>query len=299
MSSNGEQPVFLDPPTGAGTPEAARFHLLPVPYEATVSYGHGTALGPAAILAASAQVEFFDGVGVPADAGIWTAPALPVAGLAPEAAVDLVTTRVSAVLAAGQVPVLLGGEHTITLGAIRALQARGESFGVVQFDAHLDLRDTYTGTRFSHACVMRRITELGLPLFQLGVRCFSEGECAYRDQQGIERLDARALAYGPPPPEVLPATFPRRVYVTFDIDVFDPAVMPATGAPEPGGISWFMALDLLAAVIRGRTVLGYDVVELAPLPLLPGCDFLAARLVYAVMGLIQRVGAPASAPEAV
>ena len=282
---------FLEEDVPPAPPDKARFHVIPVPYEHSVSYGGGTADGPRAILAASVQLEAFDGTGVPGKAGIYTAPPVPCAKLSPEKMIAATSRAVRAVLERKAIPVVLGGEHTVTLGPIDALMAHGRPFGVVQFDAHADLRDEYTGTPYSHACVMRRIVEKGIPVFQIGVRSFSAPEHEFRTRRRLPCLDAVDIARKGIPAQVLPRTFPKNLYITFDLDAFDSSLLPATGTPEPGGLFWFEAIFLLERIIKGRTVLGFNVVELAPTAGLPASDFAAAKLTYAIMGLINRLAA--------
>lgn len=283
-----DTPAFLASELPPTTPEKARFHVLPVPWEATVSYGGGTAAGPAAILRASQQLEVFDGYSVPAQEGIFTHPAVDCAGEA-EAVLSRIESAVSAILDLKGLPVLLGGEHTVTLGALRALKARFGTFGVVQFDAHADLRAEYSGTRYSHACVMRRACELGLPLFQIGVRAVSPAELEFRAATpSISHLDATALWERGIPDPLLPSGFPEQVYVTFDVDGLDSSLMPATGTPEPGGLTWREAMAAIRLATSGRRVLGLDVAELAPEPGLRHAEYTAARLTYALMGAAQR-----------
>ena len=275
-------------------PEKALFHLVPVPYEGTVSYGKGAARGPAAILEASDQLELWDGESVPADLGIYTRPDVDCSGDPPDV-LGRVEEAVTDVLAAGGLPVLLGGEHSVTYGALAALKKRFGAFGVVQFDAHGDLRDTYDGTPWSHGCVMCRALDLGLPLAQFGVRMISLEEEKLRAARGVIAHDAAALASlrpseiaAAPRAAWLPPDFPEQIYVTFDVDGLDASVIPATGTPAPGGLGWYTALELAGACMAGRRVLGFDVVELAPVPGFLASDFAAARLVYALMGLVQR-----------
>lgn len=300
------------------TKENAFFHVIPVPYEASVSYGGGTAHGPEAILDASNQLELWDGASIPAELGIFTAEPVKCTGK-----VTKVLSRIEKAsheaLNHGAIPVILGGEHTVSYGALRALhnarkqqtesEAEGNSenhkpsFGVVQFDAHADLRDTYEGTKWSHACVMRRAVNspdvdpdgLGLPLAQFGVRAMGLDEIAFRKTAPVSHFDASHLAklnqQGKMPKKLLPADFPKDIYITFDVDGLDPSIMPATGTPVPGGIGWYEALAILEKVVTGRRVIGFDVVELAPISEKAGghaWNFTAARLVYAIMGIIQR-----------
>ncbi|MDA1044306.1 MAG: agmatinase [Verrucomicrobia bacterium] len=264
----------------------AGFHIIPVPYERTVSYGSGTALGPSAILRASVQLEAFDGVGYPGRHGIYTAPEVSVEG-EPEAVMDRIGEAVERALDAGALPVMLGGEHTVSYGAIHALHRRAPGFGIVQIDAHADLRDTYEGSPWSHACVMRRATDLGIPMLQIGVRSLCEEEIQVRRDLKVAHLDARALHAGIKLYGVIPQDFPKRVYLTFDVDGLDAAVMPATGTPEPGGLAFWQALNLVQDAVCGREILGLDVVELAPQPGLHFADFTAAKLTYLLMGIAR------------
>jgi agmatinase len=280
-------PAFLAsdlPPVG---PAQARFEIIPVPLEHSVSYGQGTAAGPEALLAASQQLEVYDGAGEPGLAGIYTGPEVACAAATP-LVLQRIAARVAAALAGGRLPVVLGGEHTVTLGAVQALVARGAAFGVVQFDAHADLRASYEGNPLSHACVMRRVVELGVPLFQLGVRSLSKEEAIFRQQQALGHCDAAELLRGPAPLLQLPPDFPRAIYLTFDLDAFDPAMLPGTGTPVPGGLFWYDALRLIDTVLAGRTLIGFDVTELAPIPGSRVSEFTAAKLVYYLMSAALR-----------
>lgn len=266
-------------------PGQAAFHVIPAPLESSVSYGSGTALGPAAVLQASTQLELWDGSSVPASRGIHTTPEVSCAG-GGEAALQGVESATIFALECGAIPFVVGGEHTVTLGALRALHKRHGRFGVVQFDAHADLRDSYEGTGLSHACVMRRaVSDLGLDLFQLGVRALSLEEVEFRKAANISGIDARKLHLEGIPSILLPEDFPDKIYLTFDVDGLDPSVIRATGTPVPGGIGWQDALTLLSLAVSGRTVIGADLVELAPVPGDHASDFAAAQLLYCMMGL--------------
>ena len=285
--ATGVYPSFLESDVPPAPPDKARFEIIPVPLEHSVSYGRGTAAGPAKLLEASLQLEAYDGESVPAYAGIYTGPVVDCSG-------DIVTVlkrieaRVAAALDGGRVPIVIGGEHTVTLGAVQAFAARGEPFGVVQFDAHADLRDLYEGNPFSHACVMRRIVELEVPIFQIGVRSLSMAEAGIRQVRAIPYCDAGKLA-GPDPLRLaLPPDFPAQVYITFDVDAFDPAVMPGTGTPEPGGLFWYDAMRLIDRVLEGRQLAGCDVTELAPISGSHVSEFTAAKLVYRLMAAALR-----------
>lgn len=268
--------------------DQARFHVIPVPYEATVSYAGGTANGPEAILDASDQLELYDGTSYPGEYGIFTQRPVDCSG-APEQVMENVRKAVLAALDAGAMPVVLGGEHSLTYGEMAALKERYGRFGVVQFDAHADLRDSYEGSKWSHASVMRRaVKDLDLPLVQLGNRIYCREELEARKEHGVVSWDAPYLCRHGIPDNLIPEDFPRNIFITFDVDGLDPSIMPETGTPVPGGLDWYMALDLAARAMQGRRVLGFDVVELAPREGHIVSDFAAASLTYALMGLAAR-----------
>lgn len=282
-------PPFLGTEIPPTPPDQALFHVLPVPWERTVSYGGGTARGPAAILKASGQLELWDGQGVPAAAGIFTHPPLDVRGT-PEAVIARIARAVAGILALGKIPVVLGGEHTVTPGVIQGYRQAGyRDFGVVQLDAHADLRDRYHDDPFSHACAMRRVVEMGIPLFQLGVRALSEEEVAARHRHEVGFIDAETLVPARLETLTLPADFPPRVFFTLDVDGLDPSLMPATGTPVPGGTDWYQTLRLFDSLAAQRQIIGLDLVEFAPIPGFHAPDFTAALLVYRLMGSLTRL----------
>jgi len=285
---NSIYPGFLELDIPPASFENALFHILPVPLEKSVSYGTGTGQGPEAILQASLQLEAFDGQGIPAESGIHTSS--PVKCTAENVQDDLaaISAEITKILDHPGVPIILGGEHTATLGALRVFAERNEKIGVVQFDAHCDLRDSYEDNSLSHACVMRRVHEMGFPIMQIGIRSLSMEEDIFRKEKNIPCLDAAAIFHDGIPSEILPPGFPERIYITFDVDCFDPAIMPATGTPEPGGLTWYQTIELLGKVAAGRNICGFDVVELAPSAALHAADFTAAKLVYTIMGIISR-----------
>lgn len=284
---------FLDVLHENAPAEKAHFHVIPAPMETTVCYGGGTANGPRAILEASRQLDDFDGRRWPTDLAIHTQRFLkPAAGSnnLTQRWILAVERAVAKTLHNGAVPAVLGGEHTATLGSAHAFKAAGEKIGIVHFDAHADLRNTYKGTRFSHACVLRRVHELGFPLIQLATRAVSREEADYRaaHEDTIRAYDARFLAAGKLPKKWIPKDFPKKVFVSFDLDAFDPAVIPATGTPVPGGLGWRDALKLIDDVAAARKIAGFDVVELAPMKGLHHPDYTAALLVYALMAAAAR-----------
>jgi agmatinase len=269
-------------------PEAARFHVVPVPYEKTVSYGHGTAEGPGAIIEASSQLERFDGTSDPGKEGIYTWPAVDCSGK-PEQVIDLIARNVEKILKLKKLPVVLGGEHTVTWGVIKGyLDAGIKDFGVVQIDAHADLRDAYEGDKYSHASVMRRVVEAGVPLVQLGNRAYCEEEVEARRKHKVVAFDANKLVPKSVSAIRLPAKFPSKVFFTLDVDGMDPSVLPATGTPVPGGLGWYQTLGLFESVARQRRIIGFDIMEFAPIPNFHAFDFAAAMLTYKLMGIVQR-----------
>ena len=292
---------FLRMPAGLASPARAAAWVLPVPYESTTCYGAGTRDGPSAIIAASRQVEFYD---LELDCepalrfGIHTTnPLAPVHG-APEAMAAVVERAVAGILGGAHPPrilAILGGEHSISAGAVRgvaaAMRPKGRSKArdlvVVQVDAHGDLRDSYEGSRWSHACAGRRILDV-CPLFQVGVRSLSAEEAELlRRRRDVKAVFASEAAEGRAALDAL-ASFVRgkRVYLSIDLDGLDPSIMPAVGTPEPGGLSWQRLLEVVRVVLsEAAGVPAFDVVELAPIPGQHAPDYLAATLVYKVISL--------------
>lgn len=258
--------------------------MIPVPFEQSVSYGSGTARGPEEILISSTQLELFTGWNSPADFGIHTATAVDCSGTTKDV-LSRIAAAVNTTLGLKKIPVLIGGEHTVTCGAIHALQENFSDFGVIQFDAHADLRDRYGGSKYSHACVMRRIHDDGIPIYQLGTRSYCVEEHTYRADNGIAYRDAEDIwKYGHD--LKLPEDFPEKIYITFDIDALDSSIIPATGTPVPGGLSWYQAMWLLKEVLSSRICIGFDLVEYAPIQGFHAYSFTAAQIVYNMMGYL-------------
>jgi agmatinase len=278
-------PPFLGSELGEINPDRALFHVIPVPYEKTVTYGEGTKKGPSAILTASQQLELYDGFGIPAEKGIYTEAPHNCSGSS-NTVLDSLAARVEAIVAKKKIPVVLGGEHTVTPGAIMGVVRALGPVGVIQFDAHADLRDRYEGSRHNHACAMRRVLDQGHTLFQMGVRSLSPEEVHYRRDLTIAHLDAVDINGSGVPEIILPEDFPEDIYITIDVDCLDPSIMPSTGTPEPGGLTWYQMIDALKEIVFGKRVVGFDVVELAPIPGFHAPDYTIARLVYQVMGLL-------------
>ncbi|NYZ75238.1 agmatinase [Candidatus Micrarchaeota archaeon] len=259
-------------------PAKAKVTVLPVAYEGTVSYAQGTADGPRAIIDASKEIEFYDEeTGTePYEAGIITLKELKPAQ-EPEKAVEEVEKAVAKIIADKKFPVVLGGEHSISIGAARALKKKFPSLSVLQFDAHADLRDEYDDSKYSHACAMRRIIEDGCRTVQVGIRSTDKEPLEW--SKGKTKIFwAREKARWKQK-EILDS-LGEDVYITFDVDAFDPSIMPSTGTPEPGGLLWDETLALLRKVFSEKNVVGVDVVEFAPIQGMHAPDFTAAKLVY-------------------
>jgi agmatinase len=280
------------PPFGgdeaASSFDGARAVILPVPYEATVSYGGGTARGPEAILRASAQVELYDEQlgGEPFHAGLFTDGMLDVSGTTEEV-VHRIEARFGELMDARKLVLMLGGEHAITPGGVAAAVSRHPGLHLVQLDAHADLRQAYAGDRFSHACAMARCVDLGVALTAVGIRNYSIEEARWIRQgiPGYRIVHAWEMEHESWIERVLEGLDEKPVYLTIDLDYFDPAVIPATGTPEPGGLAWWPTLRFLDRLIERADVVACDLVELAPSPGLHHADFTAARLAYKLIGM--------------
>lgn len=270
------EPVYYNPQT-------AKAAILPVPYDGTSTWVKGADKGPAAILAASYNLEFYD---IETDSevfrqGIFTEP--PVEGIAsPEKLAQVVRGRTEMLLKAEKFPIVLGGEHSVSIGAIEAMAGRYADLTVLQLDAHSDLRDSYEGSPYNHACVMARAREL-CPIVQVGIRSMDTCEKANMDTERVffahdicDGSDRRWI-------ERAVALLGENVYLTIDLDAFDPSIMPATGTPEPGGMGWYDVVALMRAVCRQRNLVGFDIVELCPRETMWGSDFLAAKLLYKIL----------------
>ena len=285
---NKKSLFFLESEAGRAEPDKALFHIIPVPLEKTVSYGKGAALGPEAIIEASQQLEAFDGVSVPLIKGIYTHDSIDCSSDCTDVLVE--TEKViSDVLKAGKIPVVLGGEHTISYAPAVALKKHFGQIGVIHFDAHADLRDELDGTKYSHACVMRRIHERHIPLMQIGTRSYSTEELQYRkEHKDIIYYDAADIYSKSRFTLDLPDDFPVDIYISIDVDGFDPSVIPHTGTPVPGGLLWYDFFRFIQSIPETRKIRGFDLVELAPDGNSRMSDFAAAQIVYNLIGIISR-----------
>lgn len=268
--------------------EDALFAVLPVPYDLTSTYQAGSRKGPAAIVEASSNMELYDEElrKETYRSGIYTLEPLEIDARSPRHMIDRVRNETAQILKSGKIPVILGGEHSISLGVVEAMKEQYPNISVLHFDAHADMRDSYQGTPYSHACVARRISEL-CPVVQAGIRSMSSEEALFIERTNREIINPAELN-SPDSVERICGKLTKDIYITVDLDVLDPSVMPATGTPEPGGVLWKDLIRLICEVSRNGMIRGFDVVELCPIPGLIAPDFTAAKLVYRIMGYIDR-----------
>ena len=264
--------------------DTSKIVVVGAPYEKTTSYEKGTRNGPAAILKASQMVEDYD-IETEREPckklGIHTLPAIK---FTQNPHNDVYKTA-KKIIAGKKIPILLGGEHSISYGAIRAAKESYPDLSVLQFDAHSDLRDAYHGNKHSHASIMRRVREM-CPAVQVGIRSQDLEEITYLKETGLMGSIFYAHEYDASRIPAIVKQLSGNVYITFDVDVFDPSIMPATGTPEPGGLLWYDCLKILKEVISAKNIVGFDVVELSPKKGMEYCDFTAAKLVYKMISYI-------------
>lgn len=279
--------TFLDTPPSENDPESARVFVIPVPYDSTTSFKPGAREGPAAIIDASRHLEDYD-IELDRDisaVGIHTTPALQPHMDGPKAMIAAVHAAVSSVAGKEKSTVLLGGEHSITVGAVQAYKEFYPDLSVLYLDAHADMRNSYQGTRWGHASTARRVSEI-CPMVLLGVRSISAEEITFVQGQGIPMgfwdagsNDSLGYAF-----ELAESHLTDHVYISVDLDVLDPSVMSAVGTPEPGGMLWHELLALLRTVSQKARIIGFDIVELSPPQGPPACAFTAAKLAYKLIG---------------
>ena len=267
----------------------SKFDIIPVPLEKTVSYGKGTSMGPQAIIEASNELERYTGKSEPCLDGIYTHPFLDC-----NKPIDIVINELQkltqSVSSKNKIPVILGGEHSITYGAVngifKGLELKNKNeIGILQIDAHADLREKYENEVHSHASVMYLLSEEKYKIAQCGVRALSKEEADNRRKFQITSYSVEEINKSS---ELsLPQNFPKKIYISFDLDGLDPSIMPATGTPVPGGLGFNESLELIQKLIKDREIVGFDVVELSPIKGFLAYDFTAATLVYKIMELIN------------
>lgn len=263
--------------------------IISAPLEKTVSYGKGTSKGPTEILKASHYVEFYDEEQkreLCFEKGICTLEPMNLQKLSIEKALQKINKEVAKHIDEGKFVVTLGGEHSLSTAPIIAFHERFPNLSILQIDAHSDLRDSYEGSKYSHASVMARVAEFNTNIVQVGIRAQCIEEVELKKKKGIKTFYAREIKmgmYGEKWQEQVAKNLTENVYITFDVDGFDPSLLPATGTPEPGGLFWDETMDLLKIVGMDKNIVGFDVVELAPSKYHPSSNFIAAKLVYKML----------------
>jgi len=261
--------------------EDSEIIIVPVPYDETSTWMRGADKGPDAILEASPNLEFYD---------VETASEAHLAGIhtigpilekeTPEKLVNAVYDKTLSLLSENKFPVIIGGNHTVSIGAIKAFSEYFDNLSVLQLDAHADLRQEYEGSKFNHACAMARAREFA-PIVQVGIRSMSVYEVPYADKDRI--FYSHELYYNKDLYIKAIDKLTENVYITIDLDVFDPSIMPSTGTPEPGGPAYIELIHFLRDVIRYKNVVGFDVVELCPNQTNKSPDFIAAKIIYQLL----------------
>lgn len=273
---------FGDLPQEHSGLDSAQIVITPVPYDGTSTWVRGAEKGPAAIIQASANMELYD---IETDSqvylkGIFTDKAVKTGTTAPEDVIDAVEERVCGHIKKSKFTVVIGGEHTVSIGSIKAHVENNTDVTVLQLDAHADLRDEYNGSKYNHACVMARVRQL-CPIVQVGIRSMDSCEKGFINRQNL--FFAKDICNESDWIEKVVSRLSGKVYITIDLDVFDPSIMPSTGTPEPGGLLWYDVLALLKMVFEKTDVIGFDVVELCPCRENKAPDFLAAKLIYKLL----------------
>jgi len=272
---------YGDLPEKYSTLGSSKIVILPVPYDGTSTWGKGADRGPQAIIEASNNMEIYD---IETDTevhllGIHTAePVLE--SSSPEAMTKAVYKEVKKYLNKNKFTVTLGGEHSVSIGAIQAHAEKYEDLTIVQIDAHADLREEYLGSKYNHACVMARAREFA-PCIQIGIRSMSVEESYVVEPGRI--FYARDINDNETWKYDMLSILSNNVYITFDLDAFDPSIMPSTGTPEPGGLLWFQTIEILRRISEKSNIVGFDVVELAPNPDVKAPDFVASKLIYKLL----------------
>jgi len=264
--------------------ETASIAVLPVPYDGTSTWLKGASRGPAALLDASAHMELYD---IETDSEVFRHGIITMAPVPcpddPEQMVAAVYEQARSLVEDKKFIVGVGGEHSVSVGLVRAVAERFHDLSVLQLDAHADTREEYEGSRFNHACVMSRIGDM-CPYVQAGIRSMDASELKILDRD--RTFFAHQIAMDEEVVSTIVKALTQDVYVTIDLDVLDPSIMPSTGTPEPGGLDWYGLLRLLTPVIESKNVVGMDVTELLPNPVNKAPDFLAAKLIYRILSMI-------------
>lgn len=261
--------------------DQAEIVLIPVPYDGTSTYGKGADKGPDAILDASENMELYD-IETRSEVykqGVYISPSV-IEDASPEAMTEAVDSTVSEYISKGKFVTMLGGEHSVSIGSIRAFNRKYNNLSVLQLDAHSDLRPEYMGSACNHACALHEASKT-CNTVQVGIRSMDTVELPFVKEENF--FTSYAIRKNPNWQNDVLNRLTDNVYITIDLDAFDPSIMPATGTPEPGGLLWNETLDLLKKVFKKCNVVGFDIVELAPIEDLHAPDFLAAKLYYKML----------------
>lgn len=274
---------FAELPDNYSSYKSSKAAVLPIPYEKTTCYVKGTEKGPAAIIHASKEMELYDEeIGNIFEAGICTLKPLLIRDK-PESMAGIVCEKIKNLLKDGKFIATLGGEHSITSGIVRAFREKYSNLSVLQIDAHADLREDFEGTEYSHACAMRRVIEM-CPVVPVGIRSLSYEENTFIKKKRLKVFWAKDICDNDKWFNEAISRLSENVYITIDLDGFDPSVMPSVGTPEPGGLGYYPVLRFLNEICGKKNVVGFDVVELCPNENSISPDFTAARIVYKLIG---------------
>jgi agmatinase len=276
---------FLDVP---GSLDKSKVCILPVPYEATTTYLKGTRKGPGAIIASSRNVELYDEElgDEPYRIGIHTLKEFRKGFDTPQGMIKALASKTRDLFALGKLVITLGGEHTVTLGPVAGLEEVEKDISVLILDAHADLRDSYEGSKYSHACVSRRLI-VNHRIVQVGIRSFSQEEADFIKEKKLKLFYAKDIIEGEGWMKEALSRLSDKVYLSFDLDFLDPSIMPAVGTPEPGGLGWYKTLKFLRLVAEEKKILGMDVVELCPGARDIPSAFTAAKLIYKLIAYLS------------
>lgn len=269
--------------------DRSRYVILPVGYEKTTTFGRGTAAGPRAIISASQEVELYDEELriEPYRSGIITLKEIEITEMEPEDAVGRIATVAKNLLDDKKFIITLGGEHTVSVGLVRAYAKAYPDLSVLQIDAHADLRETYQGWHYSHACTMRRIRDIVNITVGVGIRSMSAEESRVVEREAVPTFFASDVVGNDTWHESVIECLSDHVYLTIDLDGFDPSIMPGVGTPEPGGLGWYESLKFLRKLCMRKELVGFDVVELMPIKGSLVSEFTAAKLIYKLVGYIE------------
>jgi len=278
----GLEPKYSDP-------KKSKFHILPIPYDVTASYVKGTVNGPKGIISASQQVEYFDEILLDEfyQAGVYTQDEIKCKNISVEKLQEKIYEKAEPLVKAGKFVFSLGGEHSVTPALVKAYKEHYPDISVLHVDAHADLRDEYHGSKFSHACAMRRGWDLDVPFVEVGIRSMDKDQHDFIKAKKLKVLSPTAINHKPDWIKDVLAGLTDTVYITFDIDGIDPAYAPGTGTPEPGGLTYNQAVDMILAVGKKKRIVGADIVEVIPEMCGVVTEFLAARLAYKIIAAAQ------------